>query len=108
ARTAVRSYPSNPRKTLGRNGVNPISAVAGGYRLTLEPERLDASRAQRLTADADERAAAGEPDAAAELFRDALALWRGTTLAGLGGHAAGAGGSCGVARAALARPARGT
>jgi DNA-binding SARP family transcriptional activator len=83
ARKAVSVYLSKLRKTLGRNGGDPISPVAGGYRLTLEPERLDALRAQRLTADADERAAAGEPHAAAELFRDALALWRGPTLAGL-------------------------
>ena len=83
ARKAVSVYLSKLRKTLGRDGGNPISPVAGGYRLTLEPECLDASRAQRLTADADERAAAGEPDAAAALFRDALALWRGPTLSGL-------------------------
>jgi DNA-binding SARP family transcriptional activator len=83
ARKAVSVYLSKLRKTLGRNGGDLISPVAGGYRLTLEPERLDALRAQRLTADADERAEAGEPDAAAELFRDALALWRGPTLAGL-------------------------
>jgi DNA-binding SARP family transcriptional activator len=83
ARKAVSVYLSKLRKTLGRNGGNPVSPVTGGYRLTLDPEHLDASRAQRLTADADERAAAGEPDAAAQLFRDALALWRGPTLVGL-------------------------
>ena len=83
ARKALSVYLSKLRKTLGRNGGNPISPVAGGYRLTLEPDSLDASRAQRLIADADEGAAAGEPDAAAELFRNALALWRGPTLAGL-------------------------
>ena len=83
ARKAVSVYVSKLRKTLGRDGGDTISAVAGGYRLTLEPEQLDAARAQRLTADADNRASAGELVAAAALFRDALALWRGPTLAGL-------------------------
>jgi DNA-binding SARP family transcriptional activator len=83
ARKAVSVYLSKLRKVLGHNGGDPISPVAGGYRLTLDPECLDASRAQRLAADADERAAAGDPEVAAELFRKALALWRGPTLAGL-------------------------
>lgn len=83
ARKAVSVYLSKLRKTLGHNGADPISPVAGGYRLMLEPDCLDASRAQRLTAEADQRAAAGEPETAAELFRNALALWRGPTLAGL-------------------------
>lgn len=83
ARKAVSVYLSKLRRTLGRNGGDPISPVAGGYRLTLTPELLDAARAQCLTAEAAERAAAGEPDAAAELYRGALALWRGPTLTGL-------------------------
>ena len=46
ARKAVNVYLSKLRKTLRRDGHDPISTVAGGYRLTLEPDLLDAARAQ--------------------------------------------------------------
>ena len=83
AKKAVSVYVSKLRKTLARNGEDPIAPAAGGYRITVEPDRLDAARAQRFVTDAGERTAAGDLDAAAQLFRDVLALWRGSTLAGL-------------------------
>jgi DNA-binding SARP family transcriptional activator/DNA-binding beta-propeller fold protein YncE len=83
ARKAVNVHLSQLRKTLARNGDDPIATTAGGYRLALEPDQLDSARVQRLLAAARERVAAGELEAAGELLSGALALWRGPTLAGL-------------------------
>ena len=83
ARKAVNGYVSQLRKALSRNGLDPIATADGGYRLEVGSDELDASRLQRVLADARERAAAGELEAAAELLGEALALWRGPTLAGL-------------------------
>ncbi len=83
ARKAVNGYVSQLRKALTRNGRDPITTVDGGYRIEVDAERLDTTRLQHLLAAARERASAGELEAAAELLREALALWRGPTLAGL-------------------------
>src|SRR6059058_4481928 len=83
ARKAVNVYVSQLRKVLVRNGRDPITTADGGYRLEVDAERLDAARLQQLLATARERAAAGELEAAVELLRKALDLWRGPTLAGL-------------------------
>jgi DNA-binding NarL/FixJ family response regulator/DNA-binding SARP family transcriptional activator len=83
ARKAVNVYVSQLRKALTRNGRDPIATADGGYRLEVDAERLDAARLQQLLATARERAAAGELEAAVELLRKALDLWRGPTLAGL-------------------------
>src|SRR5581483_10132635 len=83
ARKAVNVYVSQLRKVLSRSGTAPIETVAGGYRLSVGREQLDAGKLQRLLAVAAERSSAGEPRAAADLLRQALLLWRGRTLAGL-------------------------
>ena len=83
ARQAVNVYLSKLRKALGRAGADPIATASGGYRLQVDPERLDASRMQLLAASARESVSKGELEHAAERFREALALWRGPTLAGL-------------------------
>jgi DNA-binding NarL/FixJ family response regulator/DNA-binding SARP family transcriptional activator len=83
ARKAVNVYVSKLRKTLVRNGNDPIATADGGYRLRVEPERLDAGRMQLLLVNGRERVALGELEIAAEHFQEALALWRGPTLAGL-------------------------
>jgi len=83
ARKTVNVYISQLRKTLGRDGNDPITTETGGYRLNLGADQLDATRMQQLLRTAREHAAAGEPDIAAGLFREALGLWRGATLAGL-------------------------
>jgi DNA-binding NarL/FixJ family response regulator/DNA-binding SARP family transcriptional activator len=83
ARKAVNVYVSQLRKALTRNGQDPITTADGGYRLEVDAERLDAARLQQLLAIARERATAGELEAAVELLREALDLWRGPTLAGL-------------------------
>ena len=83
ARKAVNVYLSKLRKSLAAAGADPITTADGGYRLQVEPERLDAGRMHLLVASAREAVAKGELAAAAGSFREALALWRGPTLAGL-------------------------
>ena len=83
ARKAVNVYVSQLRKVLTRNGLDPIATADGGYRFRIEPGELDSIRMERLLATARERVTAGELEAAAELLGEALALWRGPTLAGL-------------------------
>jgi DNA-binding NarL/FixJ family response regulator/DNA-binding winged helix-turn-helix (wHTH) protein len=81
ARKAVNVYVSQLRKALTRNGLDPIATADGGYRI--DADELDVAHMQQLLARARECAAAGELEAAAELLREALDLWRGPTLAGL-------------------------
>src|SRR5439155_4525732 len=83
AKKAVNVYVSQLRKALTRNGHDPIATANGGYRLEVDTEQLDAAHLRQLLANARERTAAGELEAAAELLSEALALWRGPTLAGL-------------------------
>ena len=83
ARKAVNVYVSQLRKALARNGHDPIATEDGGYRIGVGADELDVAQLRQLLANARERAAASEPEAAAELLREALALWRGPTLAGL-------------------------
>jgi DNA-binding NarL/FixJ family response regulator/DNA-binding SARP family transcriptional activator len=83
AKKAVNVYVSQLRKVLTRNGRDPIATADGGYRFRIESGELDSTRVEHLLATARERAAAGEFEAAAEHLREALALWRGPTLAGL-------------------------
>ena len=83
ARKAVNVYLSKLRKTLGRDGNDPIATASGGYRLRVEPEMLDAARMQLLVAEARDLVSKGELQRAADSFGDALSLWRGPTLAGL-------------------------
>src|SRR5204863_2298930 len=83
ARKAVNVYISQLRKALTRNGRDPIATADGGYRLRVGADEFDVGQMRQLLATARERAAAGEVEAAAEHLDEALALWRGPTLAGL-------------------------
>jgi DNA-binding SARP family transcriptional activator len=83
ARKAVNVYVSLLRKALTRNGRDPIATADGGYRIEVGADELDVAHMQQLLATAREHAAAGELEAAVELLRKALDLWRGPTLAGL-------------------------
>ncbi len=83
ARKAVNVYVSKLRKTLSANGADPIATADGGYRLSVDLDRLDSERARTLVTSAREHAEAGDAAAASRLLQEALALWRGSTLAGL-------------------------
>jgi DNA-binding SARP family transcriptional activator len=83
ARKAVNVYISKLRQTLTRDGRDPIATADGGYRLVVDPDLLDTDRMRSLGARARERMAAGETEAASRLLKEALAFWRGPTLAGL-------------------------
>jgi DNA-binding SARP family transcriptional activator len=54
-----------------------------GYELTLDPERLDSHRFERLVGDGRRELAAGRPERAASALERALSLWRGPPLADL-------------------------
>jgi DNA-binding NarL/FixJ family response regulator/DNA-binding SARP family transcriptional activator len=83
ARKAVNVYISKLRKTLIRDGDDPITTADGGYRLVVDSLLLDADRMRTLVAQARERLAEAEFEVASRLLLEALALWRGPTLAGL-------------------------
>ena len=83
ARKAVNVYISKLRQTLTRNGHDPIATAEGGYRLGVDPDLLDAERLRSLIAQARSCIADGDSDPAAQLLQEALALWRGPTLAGI-------------------------
>jgi DNA-binding NarL/FixJ family response regulator/DNA-binding SARP family transcriptional activator len=83
ARKAVNVYVSQLRKALSQDGLDPIASADGGYRFEVDANGLDAAQVQQLLATARERTGAGDLEASGELLREALALWRGPTLAGL-------------------------
>lgn len=56
---------------------------APGYRLRVDPDDVDLFRFHRQVELGRDRLAAGAPEAAANLLRDALALWQGPALADL-------------------------
>src|SRR5437588_8423368 len=68
ARKAVNVYISKLRKTLTRNGDDPIATAEGGYRLRVNGGRLDAVRARTLVSDAHDRMAGGDTAAASQLL----------------------------------------
>ena len=80
AANALHTYVSELRRVLGRGA---IETQPDGYRIQLEPGRLDASRFRELLADARAAAGSGELSQAVDLYEEALALWRGPALAGV-------------------------
>jgi DNA-binding SARP family transcriptional activator len=79
--TQVQRQISELRKALASTSV--IETQAPGYVIRLSPEQLDLDRFERRTEAASQALAHGEAEAAADLFREALALWRGAALADL-------------------------
>ncbi|MDA0159270.1 AAA family ATPase [Solirubrobacter ginsenosidimutans] len=73
----IRVHVSRVRKALG--DPTALTTTPAGYQLRVRPGELDADRFEQLVAEAR----AARPRRAAELLREALALWRGPALAGL-------------------------
>jgi DNA-binding SARP family transcriptional activator len=65
------------RKVLGANA---IETTPCGYRLVIGVDEVDTRRFERLVERGHELLGVGEPDRAAHLFGEALALWRGRAL----------------------------
>lgn len=64
-------------------GVATLSTQAPGYVLHVDPEHVDLYRFYRKAEEGRAELAAGSPEVAAQVLRDALASWRGTALADL-------------------------
>jgi DNA-binding SARP family transcriptional activator len=77
----VHVYVSRLRKALGDPAL--IETTPAGYRLRVRPGELDLERFERGVEAGRRALAAGEPERAAALLRDALGLWRGPALAEL-------------------------
>lgn len=80
AQVTIRNYIQRLRRALPEA---VLDTVPPGYRLATRPERVDANRFAALVEQA-RVAASPNPVRAAQLFDEALRLWRGTPLADLG------------------------
>ena len=74
---ALQRLVSRLRKVLPEGS---IEGQPGGYRLTVEPDAVDAARFERLVAQARD----AEGSRRVRLLREALALWRGSAMADVG------------------------
>lgn len=79
--TQVQRQVSDLRKALGSASV--IETRSPGYVIRLTPEQLDLGRFEHLTEEGRLALAGGDARRAAELLREALAVWRGAPLADL-------------------------
>jgi DNA-binding SARP family transcriptional activator len=78
---AAASLVSRLRRALGDAGL--IEQSAGGYRLVLAVEDVDASRFARLAAEGARWLRDGDPERARDVLNQALGLWRGPAFADL-------------------------
>ncbi|WP_037666805.1 AfsR/SARP family transcriptional regulator, partial [Streptomyces afghaniensis] len=69
-------------------GADAVASDEGGYRLTAAPDDVDLHRFERLAGEGLRALADGDPDKAAVVLDDALALWHGPALADLPDRAA--------------------
>lgn len=81
ATRTLQAYVSRLRGVTARGSGLRITSSEYGVRLEVEPGALDADRALQLSRSAAAAAAAGDPAAALRHAEDALALWRGPSLA---------------------------
>ncbi|WP_328497914.1 tetratricopeptide repeat protein [Streptomyces sp. NBC_00414] len=84
----LRGYVHRLRKLL-EPGRDPASSMirhtGNGYRLRTSPHELDLRVFQELLAEAGRNRAVKDLEGAVKCWQDALGLWRGTALAGVGG-----------------------
>ncbi|WP_410564131.1 BTAD domain-containing putative transcriptional regulator [Amycolatopsis sp. cmx-4-61] len=79
ARTIVHGNVSHLRRVLRDLDGPRILTTPPGYRLDVDPERIDVHRARTLL----DRASVATPEVAAVLLAEALALWQGPALGGV-------------------------
>ncbi|MGW7079099.1 BTAD domain-containing putative transcriptional regulator [Streptomyces sp. NPDC054866] len=79
AGNALQALVSRLRKAL--RGAGTVDSVAGGYRVAVNADDVDAHRFEELAGRGRRELAAGRPEEAASTLGDALALWRGAALA---------------------------
>lgn len=89
AHTTLRTYVAGLRRAVEperspREPARILRSRPRGYELRVEAEAVDAIRFGRLVDRAADALAAGEPAAAERTYAEALALWRGEPLAGVG------------------------
>jgi class 3 adenylate cyclase/tetratricopeptide (TPR) repeat protein len=84
AAKTVQVYVSRLRRLLSPGA---IESRSGGYALVLDGDRLDLTQFERLADEGRTALGAGQADRAAQLLREALALWRGPALGGLAAEA---------------------
>ncbi|MEO6085960.1 MAG: BTAD domain-containing putative transcriptional regulator [Umezawaea sp.] len=77
AANAVQAQVSRLRRVV------PVEFHGGGYRLSVDPDEVDAHRFERLAAEGGQLLAAGGRAQAATVLREALELWRGPALVDL-------------------------
>ena len=77
----VQVHVSRLRKALDHNDV--LTTTPGGYCLEVQPGELDAQRFEQLVDEGRRALAAGRPEEASALLREAAGLWRGPPLADL-------------------------
>ncbi|MFS8201937.1 AfsR/SARP family transcriptional regulator [Streptomyces sp. CWNU-52B] len=70
---ALQALVSRLRRTLGSAG--DVTQIAGGYRLDVDAADVDALRFEQLAATGRDRLRAGDPQAAAAVLGEAVALW---------------------------------
>ncbi|MBT2231526.1 BTAD domain-containing putative transcriptional regulator [Nonomuraea sp. NEAU-A123] len=73
---ALQSLVSRLRHALAPIGTSLVESLPGGYRLALAADDVDAYRFERLAAEGRRALTTGRADRAADLLREALALWR--------------------------------
>ncbi|MFF9554983.1 BTAD domain-containing putative transcriptional regulator [Streptomyces albus] len=102
APAALQALVGRLRRALGKEAVE---SLPGGYRLRVDPDRdeVDLHRFERLAAEGERALADGDPARAADLLREALALWRGPALADLPDRATAAARAEALRHAALHR-----
>ncbi|MGW0841681.1 AfsR/SARP family transcriptional regulator [Streptomyces sp. NPDC002787] len=85
ARALIQTYVSGLRRALPTDA-DGIETCPPGYLLRVDGDRdrIDLEDFERLTAQGRERAACGDHQSAARFLRDALELWRGSALGGIG------------------------
>ncbi len=87
ARALIQTYVSGLRRALPPGpgpGADPIETRPPGYLLHTTGARTDLADFERLTALGRDHAASGDHHAASQLLRDALELWHGSALGGVG------------------------